>query len=109
MREINQQVNEVKAGPHKLSIPNDLTKDGMIFSEESSGAVHEMGNAEVSELKQTSETTQCLSCLMHTFEGMTMCQCGKLLRPNETTLDGIRAAFEVLKAPYYRTAPIISR
>ena len=38
-----------------------------------------------------------------------MCQCGKLLRPNKSTLDRIRAAFEALKALYYRAAPRISR
>ena len=75
--------NKVKAGPNKISIRNDLAKDGMIFSEESSRAIYEMGIVEVIVLKQTSETTQCASCLKHLFEGMTMCQCGKWLRPIE--------------------------
>ena len=101
MREINHQVNKVKAGSNKISVRNDLAKDGMIFREESSRAIYEVGSMELIELRQTSETAQ--------FEGMSMCQCGKLLRPNESTLDRIRAAFEALKAPYYRTAPIISR
>ena len=55
MREINQQVNKVKAGSNKISIRND-------FSEESSRAINETGNVELIELKQTSETAQCLSC-----------------------------------------------
>ena len=55
----------------------------MISSEESSCAIYEMGNVELIEWKQTSETTQCLSCLKHALEGMIMCQCGKLLRPNK--------------------------
>ena len=61
------------------------------------------------EFQQTSETTQSPSCLKYVFEGMTVCPCGELLRPNKSTLDRIRAAFEALKAPYYRAAPIISR
>ena len=73
MREINQQVNRVKAESNKISIRNDLAKDGMIFSEESSRAIYEMGNVDLIELKQTSETAQCPSCLKHVFEGMTMC------------------------------------
>ena len=106
MKQNNQHVNKVKAGSNKISIRNDLAKDGMIFSEESRRAICEMGHVELIELKQTSETTPCPSCLKHVFEGMTMCQCGKLLRPNKSTLDRIRAA---LKAPYCRTAPSISR
>ena len=81
----------------------------MIFSEESSRAIFEMGHVELIELKKTSETTQCPSCLKHVFEGMIMCQCSKLLRPNKSTLDRIGAAFEALNLPYYRTAPNISR
>ena len=81
MRENNEQVNKVKAGSNKISVRNDLAKDGMIFREESSRAVHGMGNVELIELKQTSETTQCPSCLKHVFKGMTMCQCDKLLDP----------------------------
>ena len=102
-----QEINRVKAGSNTISIRNDLPKDKMIFSEESSRAIFEMGNVELIELKKNSETTQCPSCLKHVFEGMTMCQCGKLLRPNKSTLDRIQAAFEALKLPYYRTAPII--
>ena len=60
-------------------------------------------------VETNSETTQCLSCLKHIFEGMTMCQSGKLLRPNKSTLDQIREAFEAFFAPCYRTEPIISR
>ena len=44
----------------------------MQFSEESSRAIYEMGNVELIELKQTPETTQCLSCLKQVFEGMTL-------------------------------------
>ena len=109
MQEINQQVNKVKAGSNKISIRNDFGKDKMILSEESSRAIFEMGNVELIELKQTSETTYCPSCLTYVCEGTTMSQCLKLLRPNKSTMDRIREAFEVLKAPYYRTAPILSR
>ena len=68
-----------------------------------------MGNVELHELKKTSETIQCLSCQKYVFEGTTAYKCGKLPRPNKSTMDRIREAFEALKAPYYRTAPIISR
>ena len=51
MREINQQVNKVKAGSNKISVRTDLAKDWMTFSEESSRAINEMGNVELIELK----------------------------------------------------------
>ena len=81
----------------------------MILSEESSRAIFEMGTVELIELKQTSETARCPSCTTCVLEGTTTCQCGKLRRPNESAWDRIREAFEALKAPYYRTAPIISK
>ena len=104
-----QEINRVKARSNKISIRDDLAKDKMIFSDESSRAVFEMGNVERIELKQTSETIQCLSCLKFVFEGSTVCKCGKLLRPNKSTMDRIREAFEALKAPYCLSVPTISR
>ena len=79
----------------------------MIFSEESSRAIFEMGNVDLIESKKTS--TKCPSCLQHVFEGTTTCTCGKWLRPNKNVMDRIKAAFEALKALYYRTSPTITR
>ena len=63
------------------SIRNDLSKGKIIFSEESSLAIYEMGNMELIELKQTSATIQCSSCLKHIPEGLNVCQCGVWPRP----------------------------
>ena len=52
-----QEINRLKAGSNKISIRNDLAKDKMIFSEESSRGIFEKGNVELIELKQTPETT----------------------------------------------------
>ena len=60
-----QEINKVKAGPNKISIRNDSAKDKMICSEESSRPIFEMGNVELIELKKTSETIQCASCLKY--------------------------------------------
>ena len=96
MQEINQQVNRVKAGSNKISIRNDSAKEGMIFSGESSSAIYEIGSVELIELKQTSETTLCPSCLNYVFEGTIKCKRGKLLRQPKSTLDRMREAFEAL-------------
>ena len=111
MHEINQQMNKSNAGSNKISIRNDLAKSGMILSDESGRAIHEMGNVELIELTQTSETTtQCPSCLKYVFDGKTMRQCEKLLRPNivRWTESGKHAKHRE-EASYYRAAPIISR
>ena len=50
-------------GSGTKSIRDDLSKGKMIFSEEASLAVYEMGNKELIELRQTSATIQCPSCL----------------------------------------------
>ena len=42
-----QEFNWEKIGSNKISIRNDLAKDKMIFSEESSRAFFEMGNVEL--------------------------------------------------------------
>ena len=85
------------------SIRNDLSKGNMICSEQTSCTIYEMGNMELSELKQTLATTQCSSCLKQVPEGLIMCQCGVWLRPNQSTMDRIRTAFAALKIPYYRS------
>ena len=102
-----QEIKRVTKGSIKIYIRADLAKDKTIFSEESSLAIFGMGKVELIELKKTS--IQCPPCLHHVFEGATACKCGKLQRPNKNVMDRIKEAFEALKAPYYRTSPIITR
>ena len=73
----------------------------MIFSEESSRAINEVGNMELVELRQTSATIQCLPCLKHVPKRMNVCQCGVWFRPNQSTMDRVGTAFAALKTPYY--------
>ena len=101
-------MEKLRIGSRTKSIRNDLPKSNMIFSEESSRAVHEMGNTELIELRQTSATILCPSCLKHVPEGLNMCQCGVWLRPNQSTMHRIRAALAALKNSYYRTTVILS-
>ena len=56
----------------------------MIFSEESSRMIYEMGNLELIELRQTSAIFQSPPCLKHVPEGLNMCLCGVWLRPNQS-------------------------
>ena len=98
MKEINEEkLEKFKMGSGTKSIRNDLSKCRMIFREETSRAINEMGNMELIELKQTSATMQCLSCLEHVPEGLNMCQCVVWLRPNQSTMVRIRAVFAALK------------
>ena len=56
----------MKIGSNKTCIREDLAKDNMVFSEESSRAIFEMGNVELVELKKSS--IQYPSCLQLVFE-----------------------------------------
>ena len=109
MKEINKKLEKLKIGSGMKSIRNDLSTGNMIFSEESSRAICEMGNMELIDLRQTSATTQCPSCFKHVAEGLNMCQCGVWLRPNQSTLERIRTAFAALKTPFYGASTVISR
>ena len=60
-----QEIKRVTKGSNKIHIREELAKDKMIFSEESSRAIFGMGNVELIELKTTS--IQCPSCLHHVF------------------------------------------
>ena len=95
-------------GSSTKSIRNDLSIGNIIFSEESSRAIYEMGNMELIELKQTSATIPCSSCLKYVPEGLNMCQCGVWRRLNQSTIR-IRIASAALKTPYFRTTEISSR
>ena len=76
MNEINEKLEKFGIGSCTKSIRNGSKKKGdMIFNEESSRAIFEMGNVELIKLRQTSATIQCPSCLEHVPEGLNMCQC----------------------------------
>ena len=80
MSEINEKLEKSKMGRSAKSIRNDLSKGKMIFSEETSRAIYEMGNMGLLELKQTTATIH-------------VRQCGVWLRPNQSTMARIRIAF----------------
>ena len=66
-------------------IREDLAKEKMVFSKESSRAVFEMGNVEL------------------------ICKGGKLMKPDQDVVNQTREAFEILKTPHYRTSQIATR
>ena len=68
--EIHKKLEKLRIGSCTTSVRNDLSKGNVIFSEESSRAVYEMGNMELIELRQTSATIQCPSCPRHVPEGL---------------------------------------
>ena len=79
----------------------------MVFSKESCRVIFEMGNVELIELMKSS--IQCSSCLHHVFDGTLLCKCGKLMKPDQDVMNWIEEAFEILKAPCYRTCMIVTR
>ena len=109
MKEIHKKLEKLKIGSGTKSFRNGLSKGNMIFSEESSRTFYDLGNMEWIELRQTSATAQCPSCLKHVPEGLNMCQCVVWLRPNQSTLDRITTAFAAFFTLYYRASIVISR
>ena len=51
MKEINKKLGKLQMGSCTKSIHDDLLKGKIIFSEESSRAIYEMGNMELIELR----------------------------------------------------------
>ena len=58
-------IERIKIGSNKICIRADLAKKKMVFIQESSQAIFEMGNVELIELKTS--MIQCPSCLHRVF------------------------------------------
>ena len=78
-----------------------------VSSQEPSQAIFEMGNVELIELKTS--RIQCPSCLHNVFKGTIICACGKHIRPDQEMIRRIKAALEILKAPYFRRSVVTAR
>ena len=71
MKEINENLEKLKIGSCTKSKRDDLKQEGsMIFCEESSRVLYEMGNMELFELKHISVTISCRSCLRYAARGI---------------------------------------
>ena len=79
----------------------------MVFSQESSQALFEMGNVELIELKKS--RIQCPSCLHYAFTGAILCHSGKHTRPDLEMMRRMKVAFEILLAQYFRTSACSAR
>ena len=79
----------------------------MLFSQESSQAIFDMANVELIELKTS--RIQCPSCLHYVFKGTILCACGKHIKPNQEMIRRVKASFEILKAPYFRTSVVTAK
>ena len=82
MNEISEKLEKLKSVSCSTSIRDDLKDDNVIFIEGSSRVIYEMGNMELFELRQTTDTIQCHSCLRHVPRGLKFCECGMCLRPD---------------------------
>ena len=94
-------IERIKSGSNKICVREDLAKEKMMFSQESSQAIFEMGNVELLELKTS--RIQCPSCLHYDFKGTIICARGKHIRPDQEMIR------QILKAPYFRTSVVTSR
>ena len=91
-------------GSNTKPIRNDLS-----ISEELSRAINEMGNMELIELRQTSATIQCPSCLKHVPEGLNMVNAASGFDPIKVRWAESEKHLQRQKAPYNLASKIISR
>ena len=68
-----QEIERAKIGLNKICSREDQANEKMVYSKESSRAVFEMGNLELTELKKS--WVQCPSCLHYVYEGTLICRC----------------------------------
>ena len=103
MGKIQDVVGKMRKGSYLKSIREDLRQleKSMIFSEESSRIIHELGNIELCESGQMSSTVQCHSCFKHLPEGSDFSSCGVCLRHDEATIGRVKARFQTLIVPYF--------
>ena len=79
-------VERIRSRSNKICVREDLAKEKMMFSEESSQAIFEMGNVELIELKTS--RIQCPSCSTLRFQrndSLRMWQAYQTRPGNETT------------------------
>ena len=79
------------------------------FSGESSRTIQELGNIELYDLGEISQTVLCQACLKHAPEGLIYCSCGVGFRPSPVQKQRIKTQFEVLTVPYYLVRVTYSR
>ena len=101
-----EEIERIRIGSNKICIREDLAKEKMVFSKESSRAIFEMSNVELIELKKSS--IPCPSCFHYVFEGTFLCNWGKLVKLDPDAINRIKEAFEILTAPF-RASPISTR
>ena len=106
-RRTQKQLKESTLVRTKICIREDLAKENMMFSQESSQAIFEMGKVEPIGLKTI--RIQCPLCLHYVLKGTIFCACGKHIRPDQEMTRRVKVAFEILKAPYFRTSMLTSR
>ena len=79
VRELTQKIEN---HPHRHALQRDLQQNQSFnpFSPESKQMIHEVGNIELCELRDTDTKTQCKVCLSYWDVGIVYCTCGHFLR-----------------------------
>ena len=83
------------------SIINDLEKRGTskTFSEASRRPIRDLGEIELYELGEISNTIQCPTCLRYSREGTFYCTCGVCSMPSPAQTRKIITRFEIMSVP----------
>ena len=74
--EDENQMKNISAVVEKLQHTGSNYGENHIYKPEDAGRIKNQGTIEWTDLRQTTRTTQCRSCLQHVPEGMIKCYCG---------------------------------
>ena len=101
MGQIQEVVEKFGKGSHTKSLREDLRKpeNSMIFSEESSRIIHELGNSELYEFGQSPAPSLPFMLQGHAGGISVLSMC---LRPDEATITRIHGRFETLSVLLFR-------
>ena len=99
-RRTKKQLERFKIGSNKTCIREDVVKENMMISQESSQAIFEMGDVELIQLKQSEFTAQNVHTMLLKQHFVFFAHVGgKHIRLDQEMTRHIKAAFEILEAP----------
>ena len=95
---VRELVKKIENHPHRQDLQADPQQNNAYnpFSEKSKNMFKDMGNVELSELRETNLKTQCKKCLLYWNQGIVDCTCGHLLKESEASRGAIQCTLDLL-------------
>ena len=101
---VRELIQKIENHPNRHALQRDLQQSQSFnpFSPESKQMIHEVGNIELCELRDTEPKTQCKVCLSYWDMGIVYCTCGHFLRKGrDENQKFIKFTMDLLSVPEY--------